>query len=179
MSSARQINANKRNARRCTGPRSAAGKAVSRLNSLTHGAFAADLLLPGEDAPSFSRLEARYLAHFKPASPAETFLVQRMILSSWRLLRLAAMETRILRARMENAENEPGFRRAISDIVFPAKPGETRPDPSPPKDPLAVGWIHDTGGGNTLFKLARYQVYLERSFYRAHKLLSALSAPPR
>jgi len=135
MSSDRRIQANQRNARRSTGPRTAAGKAVSRLNALTHGAFANDLLLPGEDAPAFHRLEARYLAQFKPATPNETFLVQRMILAAWRLPRIAATESRVLRAQMEKA-----------------------------------------GNINTIFKLARYQICLERSFYRARKLLAELSS---
>jgi hypothetical protein len=145
MSSDRRIQANQRNARRSTGPRTAAGKAVSRLNALTHGAFANDLLLPGEDAPAFHRLEARYLAQFKPATPSEAFLVQRMIMVSWRLPRLAAMESRVLSAQMEN--------------------GKSGAPPSQPTNFILI---------DTLFKLARYQICLERSFYRARKLLDSL-----
>lgn len=180
MSSARRINANKRNARRSTGPRSPTGKAAVRLNSLTHGAFAADLLLPGEDAPAFRRLEASFLAHYKPATPDGVFFVHRMILASWRLLRMAAMETRVLRSKVEDVMNDVGYGRALGDYLSPPDPDDPpRPDPEPPTDPLARAWIRDTARTNALSRLARYQVQLERSFYRAHTLFSEISEPQR
>src|SRR5947207_703029 len=54
MATARQIAANRRNAQRSTGPRSAAGKSISSRNALRHG-----LSLPQEkDAATNAAIEA-------------------------------------------------------------------------------------------------------------------------
>ena len=49
MSTQRQIDANRKNAQKSTGPRTRAGKANSRLNAVTHGLTAALVPIPGED----------------------------------------------------------------------------------------------------------------------------------
>jgi hypothetical protein len=176
MSSANRYNANIRNARRSTGPRTSAGKAISRLNSLTHAAFAADLLLPGEDRASFRRLEARFHKHYLPVTPAELFLINRMVLASWRLLRLAAMESRVLRAEVEGIAADKAIER--NNLIFASGYDEllNRPDPPAPRDQIARAWIYDAEGPRTLFKFVRFQNSLERSFYRAHKLLLSMRA---
>ena len=175
MSSANRFNANIRNARRSTGPRTSAGKAISRLNSLSHGAFAADLLLPGEDAASFQRLEAHFHKHYLPVTPAERFLINRMVLAAWRLLRLAAMETRVLRAEVEGLAASKGLEKDM--FLFAMNCDELMDQPDhPPTDPIARAWIYDASEPRTLVKLVRYQNSLERSFYRAHSLLQSLRA---
>ena len=49
MTTQAQIDANAANSRLSTGPRSASGKRVSRMNGLKHGMRATTLILPGED----------------------------------------------------------------------------------------------------------------------------------
>ena len=49
MTSDKQADANRRNARKSTGPKTPEGKAAVRLNALKHGLLANDVLLPGED----------------------------------------------------------------------------------------------------------------------------------
>jgi hypothetical protein len=49
MATPAQIAANRANAQKSTGPRTAEGKAASRLNALKHGLDAESLIIPGED----------------------------------------------------------------------------------------------------------------------------------
>ncbi len=49
MTTPRQVEANRLNARKSTGPRTAAGKDRSRMNAVTHGLSARTLILPDED----------------------------------------------------------------------------------------------------------------------------------
>ena len=51
--SQRQTEANQRNAKKSTGPRTAEGKERSRHNAVTHGLTAESTILPGEDASAF------------------------------------------------------------------------------------------------------------------------------
>ena len=54
--SRKKLAANRRNARKSTGPRTGPGKRVSAYNAVTHGVFCEDLLLPGEDAFALDEL---------------------------------------------------------------------------------------------------------------------------
>ena len=139
MTSQARIDANRRNALKSTGPRTPAGKAAVRLNPLWHGAFATDILLPGEDAAAFARLRGLY----RPSSQAEDFLVDRMVLASWRLQRLAAMESRVLCAHAGLRSDNTDLLRSIKACVLrtdeepPSSSEESRPsDPIAP-DPIA------------------------------------------
>ena len=53
MATVNQINANRENAKRSTGPRSRAGKANVRYNAMKHGLLAEAALLPDEDEATF------------------------------------------------------------------------------------------------------------------------------
>jgi hypothetical protein len=179
MTSQARIDANRRNALKSTGPRTPAGKAVVRLNPLWHGAFAADILLPGEDAAAFARLRGRFRRLYRPSSQAEEFLVDRMVLASWRLQRLAAMESRVLCAHAGlRSDNTDLFRSLKACVLRTDEEPPLSSDESRPSDPIALAWIRDAGGANALAKLVRYQNSLERSYYRAlHELQLLRSAP--
>jgi hypothetical protein len=172
MSTQSQIDANRRNARKSTGPRTRAGKAAVRLNSLWHGGFATDILLPGENAAAFSQLRDQFRGLYKPVSQAEEFLVSRLILAAWRLQRLAGMESRVLRAHAGLSSANGHMLNLVEAAILRTKPEpEPSPEDSADSDPIALAWIRDSNGANALTKLARFQNSLERSFYRAlHEL---------
>jgi hypothetical protein len=60
MATLAQITANRLNAQKSTGPRSAEGKAVSRFNALKHAASAKSVVIPGEDESALAELAAAY-----------------------------------------------------------------------------------------------------------------------
>lgn len=66
MSTDAQVRANRTNAQRSTGPRTAAGKAASRLNALKHGVLAKHVVLPNEDAEEFDALKAGVYQQLQP-----------------------------------------------------------------------------------------------------------------
>jgi len=87
--SPQKMEANRRNAQKSTGPRSAAGKSRARFNALKHGATAQIPVLPGEDPALFhGRLDA-YHADHQPRSAQECELIERMALLSCQLDRAA------------------------------------------------------------------------------------------
>jgi hypothetical protein len=74
-----QINANRANAQKSTGPRSVEGKSVSRFNALKHGIDAASIVIPGEDPAEYEALAAHYLDEYRPKSASEHFHVDTML----------------------------------------------------------------------------------------------------
>src|SRR5262249_30392303 len=93
--SAKQQQANRLNALRSTGPRTAAGKKRASQNAMTHGLLAHEILLPDEDREAFEDLARRMRAEAQPVGVQEDALVEHMIACWWRLRRLARVETGI------------------------------------------------------------------------------------
>ncbi len=93
MATQKQIEANRRNARRSTGPRTAKGKSVSKLNALRTGIFAEAEVLPDEDPAELAALTAEYEDFYKPSSPAERCCVASLISADWLLRRFRRIET--------------------------------------------------------------------------------------
>jgi len=58
MATKKQIAANRRNAKKCTGPKSPQGKATSSMNNLRHGLRARTIILRGEKQEDFDEIHA-------------------------------------------------------------------------------------------------------------------------
>jgi len=90
-----QIEANRRNARNSTGPRTDQGKAVSRFNALKTGIDARSHVIPGEDPNVLETLALDYYERFQPAAPEQRYLVDAIISAEWQLRRLRKTEAQI------------------------------------------------------------------------------------
>jgi hypothetical protein len=92
-----QVEANRRNARLSTGPKTAAGQAASRLNALKHGLVARQVVLRGcrlqESSQEFESLCREFHESLAPDGPLEAMLVDRIVPLVWRLRRVPAAET--------------------------------------------------------------------------------------
>src|ERR1035437_1458750 len=106
MATPAQITANRANAQKSTGPRSAEGKSASRFNALKHGIDAASLVIPGEDAADYEALAAHYHREFRPESPSEIFHVDAMLRADWQKRRLLLVEADLHRTRSEEHTSE-------------------------------------------------------------------------
>ncbi len=165
------IRANRENAKKSTGPRTAAGKAVSSRNSLTHGLTAQTHILPGEDPEELNLLLLDLYDRFRPAGPAEEMLVCRIAANQWRLDRAMPVEAGVLRVRLQSCARQAAQCRARAKLLGdPQSPG-LDPDGA---DALANGFIIDCEGANSLVKLTRYEAALERSIDRSLRQLATL-----
>ena len=93
MTSFKQIEANRCNALRSTGPKTEAGKEVSRRNAVRHGLTAETVIGALEDAEDYKAFEAAVMADYDAQSAIERELVLRLASLLWRLRRTTAMET--------------------------------------------------------------------------------------
>jgi hypothetical protein len=93
MSSYRQIEANRRNALKSTGPRTEPGKQASRCNAVRHGLTAETVIGALEDAEDYKSFEAAITADYDAQSAVERELVLRLASVLWRLRRATTMET--------------------------------------------------------------------------------------
>ena len=95
MSSQRQIEANRRNAQKSTGPTSVTGKAASSMNALKTGIHAKSLLLPSEKLADLEHLIEEYYNHHNPTTPEARALVDDLIYGEWLKRRLRTAETQL------------------------------------------------------------------------------------
>ncbi len=95
VSEARLI-ANRANAQKSTGPRTQAGKDISRLNAFQHGmAGHGDLLGPGEDAAAIAALAAEFERDYHAQGRSGQMLAHRAALLSVRMDRLAQRQLEV------------------------------------------------------------------------------------
>jgi hypothetical protein len=93
MTSFKQIEANRRNASKSTGPITEEGKQVSRCNAVRHGLTAETVIGALEDAEDYKAFEAAIIADYDAQSAVERELVLRLASLLWRLRRATAIET--------------------------------------------------------------------------------------
>jgi hypothetical protein len=141
----RQQEANRQNAQHSSGPKTPEGKTAVRLNALTYGLRARQLLLPEEDPEEYKQLWASLEAGWQPQTPTERFYLETMATSQWLLARVAKSERRIyqyepsiekqfalldrvsaLRARLERS-----ITSAMRELKQLQKERQARPQPQP------------------------------------------------
>jgi hypothetical protein len=106
MTSYRQIEANRRNALKSTGPKSEEGKQVSRCNALRHGLTAETVIGSLEDAEDYKAFEAAITADYDAQSAVERELVLQLASILWRLRRATTMETGLFEIQADHAPRE-------------------------------------------------------------------------
>ena len=99
-----QIDANRANAQKSTGPRTPEGKAASRVNALKSGIYAKDTVVPGEDPARLDALRDSLYHTHRPEHADERILVDTMIASAWSLERLRKCQTQLWDRMMRAGE---------------------------------------------------------------------------
>jgi hypothetical protein len=116
----KRIAANRANAARSTGPKTAEGKARSSHNATKDGLHVSVVTLRNEDPEAFDAAVRTYAARMKPADDMELDMIIEMVAAIWRTRRSAAIETRMLNLEMENHTTGPSgidrTTRAFDDL---------------------------------------------------------------
>ncbi len=167
MATTAQVRANRVNARKSTGPRTAAGKERASQNAVKHGLLAQEAVIAGEDPEEFEFYREGMLADLAPAGPVEAMLAERVVGLSWRLRRaerlqnaaFAALDdgtpTPLLDARLEEWKRLKGSQadRSVGGVV---------------EDEFAWGRVvvEDFTRARVLDRLLLYERRIESSLYR-------------
>ena len=151
MATQSQIDANRRNAQKSTGPNTPEGRAAVRHNALKHG-LTSQLLLPSkEEQIELARLCDAFETEFQPVGPTEESLLENLVAAKWRLGFARKAETGFFMKRAFELINDETS--DCRDLLTNSR--------------LAMIVNLDSAGPDTLSKLSRYEARLERSFYKA------------
>ena len=191
MTSPRQIDANRRNAKLSTGPVTEEGKQRSRCNALRHGLTAETVIEALEDAEDYTAFELAVTADFEATSAVERELVLRLASLLWRLRRATTIESGLFKIQARHllqfrqTRQSHRERQKVVDALYrnavespePEDPEltETGPDDSQPTDPsddLTRSYIRLANlPACPLDRLSRYEATLWR---QACQILFAL-----
>ena len=198
MTTKRQVEANRRNAQRSTGPKTEKGKAVAKFNALRHGLTAKEVVIPGEDEEALMDLQDRLVRELDPEGVLESQLVDRIAVGLWRLRRVWSVEAGIFaleryrieyeRAAEDITKFQPPMLSGLNDLGkvitdqemydrAVRKAEQIRIQGEQELPTLGLAFVQDAANANALTKLSRYAAAIERSFYRAlHELQRLQSA---
>lgn len=182
MATSKQIAADRRNAKKSTGPSTPEGKAIASANALRHGLLASqNLALPWEDAAACDELRSNLLATLRPEGAMELGLAEQIAGALWRLRRAPQLEAGVLAYNYFEVIRERGEKKigafaipAVSLHGKEARQAEQALHETGPAIGHAV--IRDAFGADALGKLRRYETALENTLYRAHHELLRLQA---
>jgi hypothetical protein len=122
MSTPKQIEANRRNAQKSTGPRTPEGKAASKMNALKSGIDAQALFIRFEKPADLEALVADYYQRFQPATPEERCFVDILIRDEWQLRRLSAIEAELWEHQLTLLRDDEPYPRGhafqLTDATF-------------------------------------------------------------
>jgi len=166
MSTDAQINANRENAQKSTGPVTAEGQAVVAQNALKHGLFAVQDVITTENQQEFDLLREQMLVQLAPAGAVESMLAHRAISLAWRLKRAETMQSQAIEEMIESHISNKQWhlgRRTVKD-------------PRDAPEYLALGRIanKDWCGSRLIERLFEYERRIENSLYKAIAQLRAM-----
>jgi hypothetical protein len=139
MTSFRHIEANRRNARKSTGPATEAGKDRSRRNAVRHGLTAETVIVPCEDEEDYSLFEAAVTADFNPETAVERELVLRLASLLWRLRRAGAIETGLFKTATGIVAGDEQAAQSTRDAPRDARPHLRASRPATDPNPMLDG----------------------------------------
>ena len=115
MASDKQIQANRLNAQKSTGPQSPEGKKRVAQNRIKHGLAGEHVVLANEDPSAFDDLLATLNENWDPHSETEAFLVETLAFNQWRLLRIGRMEHASLSRKIQS-HGQPTLSMEVEDL---------------------------------------------------------------
>lgn len=150
MPSEAQLKANRRNAKKSTGPKTDEGKERCKMNALKHGFTASSFVIFQDEIDDFIEFSDNITYDLAPRNQTELNLVDKIIADSWRLRRAPGFESEALRALRDS---NPG--KSIGEVLYESP-------------------VHDRMMSGTRAELA-----LERSIFRRMRQLQELRNTPQ
>ncbi len=141
---------NRLNGRKAKGAKTPEGIERSKKNAVKHGLLAADCVMADEDGEAFERLRAALYDEFEPVGGVESFLVDQIASTIWRLRRVPRIERDIMDCELER-------------LRWSARRWSESFDPPPT---LGRVFNLEAGRSDAFSKLRRYEAQFDRSVRR-------------
>ncbi len=163
MSTKAQTKANKKNAKKSTGPKTSEGKAVASKNAVKHGLFAAEAVVTGENQAEYEAYHDQFIAELAPVGMVESMMAARIVSLAWRLQRAERMQNQAIENMIDRKITNPAARNDRKRYCYNEgiRPGDPRFD----LDRLPLGRIStsDWSSCKVLDRMLLYERRIESS----------------
>lgn len=150
--SKKQLEANRRNALKATGPKDTS---LTRLNALKHGLLSKEVLIKGEDRKALVNLGRRLRLDLAPQGELENVLVDRIVSSVWRLKRAVRMERNYIQVEYQQCHGD--------DLNLIGGQDD---------EAWSLLVARELGNSSAWLNLTHYETAIERQIYKAlHELM--------
>jgi hypothetical protein len=161
MATRAQKKANRKNARKATGPKTKKGKEISSQNAIKHGLTATQTVIGTENQQEFELLRREMIDDLNPIGPVQYRLADRIASLSWRLKRAEGINNQTIEIMLEE-----------DALKYPD------PDKYDPDRALGRIAINDFSNEKIIERIARYERRIENSLYKTMKQLKILKNEP-
>ncbi len=170
MATEAQVVANRRNAQRSTGPRTAEGKETASQNAVKHGLSGCHDVIRGEDQGEFDQYREELFYELNPLGTMQCRLVERIVSLAWRLRRAERLQNEALETLLAKETSSALASRTRPLWGKPPEAGESGDGES------AVGQtiVRDFANSRVLDRLSMYERRIESSLYRTMNELRKL-----
>ncbi len=182
MASKKQIESNRRNAKKSTGPRTPNGKTIASRNSIKHGLYARDIIIDSphlrEDASEYKNLLESLIEELKPTTLFQESLVIKIANCLWRSRRAIIAESSQIFRQLDYLGPDR-YKDSLIKILQRDDIHEEPPDPSEleeAKEHAALIGVKSIPNQDFSMNLLRYEMRLDRQLTRAYKLLRHLQS---
>jgi len=170
MATEKQIAANRRNAKKSTGPRTKLGKTIASRNAQKHGLTAQTTVIHSESQAEFDIHRDHLLTDLKPVGPMESILAMRIVDLTWRLRRAKRFRTAAINTMNKN--NVPSPLTKLTESMKRRALGQSPPtdDPHVSKEDLELGRliIKDFSNERVIDHLSLHERRIENSLYKTN-----------
>jgi hypothetical protein len=105
-----------------TGPKSAAGKAVSSRNAIRHGLTSVSPILPSEDQSEYDHFLNQTVTQYDPQDSEDTAIVHAYVDTMWRVRRVPSQEARYIALEIRRIQMAAAEDRQLSAFISPMDP---------------------------------------------------------
>lgn len=188
MTTQKEIASSLNDAVQSTGPKTAKGKAVSRMNAIKHGVYSKELILRRgfihEDPKEFRQLVDSLIADLQPVGTMETILAEKIAVSLWRLKRIYAAEIGHFLKELQQLKGSYGYpdepdteyvdpdevikTDEIEDMIEPSELADLPPEELQ-REPEFLEFLEERYPGKKLIQLSEHQLKRLRTAFR-HQL---------
>jgi len=170
MSTQEQINANRQNAQKSTGPRTDEGKAAVSQNAVKHGLFA-ESVIKGENEADYEVFHGKMLAELAPVGVVESVLADRIASLWWRLKRAERMQSQAIDVMIARDEPSPLSKRLHNSLPKDLQEIDYDTRAAGPELVLGRSIIKDYSYSRVLDRLILYERRIENSLNKAMREL--------
>ena len=174
MATKAQIDANRQNSKKSTGPKTARGKAAVARNAIKHGLCSMEAVIHGEEKEEYERHREAFLYELKPVGMMENMLAMRIVSLIWRLRRAELMQNQAIDYKIVKVCDDTHFQ--MSQQLLPKSIRQTFAEMRELGSHLDLGraLTRDLSNQRVIERLLMYERRIESSMFRTMRELNKL-----